>query len=68
MSVFRYKGSNVWTMDFVFHAQRIRESTGTSAKTLAQKIEAKRRRELEEGAAGIRKAQRSLSRLRNGWT
>jgi hypothetical protein len=39
MSVFRYKGSKVWTMDFLFHAQRIRESTGTRSKTLALKIE-----------------------------
>jgi integrase len=58
MSVFRYKGSKVWTMDFVFHAQRIRESTGTPSKTLAQKIEAKRRRELEEGTAGVKKHER----------
>lgn len=57
MSVFRYKGSKVWTMDFLFHGQRIRESTGTRSKTLAGKIEDKRRRELEEGAAGIRKYQ-----------
>lgn len=57
MSIYRYKGSKVWTMDFIFHAQRIRESTGTSSKTLAQKIEAKRRRGLEEGTAGIRKPQ-----------
>jgi integrase len=42
-------------MDFVFRGQRIRESTGTRSKTLAGKIEDKRRRELEEGAAGIRK-------------
>jgi len=56
MSVYRYKRSKVWTMDFVFHAQRIRESTGTSSKTLAQKIEAKRRRDLEEGTAGIKKS------------
>jgi integrase len=55
MSVFRYKGSKVWTMDFLFHGQRIRESTGTHSKTLAGKIEDKRRRDLEEGAAGIRK-------------
>jgi integrase len=69
MSVFRYKGSKVWTMDFVFHAQRIRESTGTSSKTLAQKIEAKRRRELEEGTAGIRKHQqpRLLSVASEAW-
>lgn len=60
MSVFRYKGSKVWTMDFLFHAQRIRESTGTRSKTLALKIEDKRRRALEEGAAGIRKQRQPL--------
>jgi integrase len=69
MSVFRYKGSQVWTMDFIFHGQRIRESTGTRSKTLAQKIENKRRRDLEEGAAGIKKAQapRLLSVAANEW-
>ena len=55
MSLFRYRGSKVWTMDFLFHGQRIRESTGTRSKTLAQNIEDKRRRGLEEGTAGIRK-------------
>jgi hypothetical protein len=29
MSLYRYKGSKVWTRDFIFHGQRIRESTGT---------------------------------------
>ncbi len=69
MSVFRYKGSKVWTMDFIFHGQRIRESTGTRSKTLALKIEDKRRRALEEGAAGIRKAQapRLLSVAADEW-
>jgi integrase len=57
MSVFRYKGSSVWTMDFVFNSQRVRESTGTTSKTLAKEIERKRRRELEEGTAGIRRRQ-----------
>ncbi len=57
MSIFRYKGSKVWTMDFMFHGQRIRESTGTRSKTLAQKIEDKRRQKLEEGAGGIRRQQ-----------
>lgn len=60
MSVFRYKGSKVWTMDFLFHGQRIRESAGTRSKTLALKIEDKRRRALEEGAAGIRKRRQPL--------
>lgn len=60
MAIFRYKGSKVWTMDFMFHGQRIRESTGTRSKTLALKIEDKRRRALEEGAAGIRKQRQPL--------
>jgi hypothetical protein len=38
MAVFRYKGSKVWTMDFVFHAQRIRESTGMTSKTRAKEV------------------------------
>jgi integrase len=69
MSIYRYKGSKVWTMDFIFHAQRIRESTGTRSKTLAKKIEDKRRRTLEEGTAGIRKHQqpRLLSVAADEW-
>jgi integrase len=69
MSVFRYKGSKIWTMDFLFRGQRIRESTGTRSKTLALKIEAKRRHDLEEGAAGIKKAQapRLLSIAADEW-
>src|SRR5215469_11939424 len=47
-------------MDFIFHGQRIRESTGTRSKTLALKIEDKRRRALEEGAAGIKKQRQPL--------
>src|SRR5215471_5714302 len=58
MALFRYKGSKIWTMDFHFNGQRIRESTGTRSKTLAQRIEDKRRRELEEGSAGVRKRKR----------
>jgi len=56
-------------MDFLFHGQRIRESTGTRSKTLALKIEDKRRRELEEGAAGIRKQEqpRLLSVASEEW-
>jgi integrase len=69
MSVFRYRGSKVWTMDFIFHGQRIRETTGTRSRTLALKIEDKRRRDLEEGAAGIKKAQapRLLSVAAEEW-
>lgn len=69
MSIFRYKGSKVWTMDFMFHGQRVRESTGTRSKTLAGKVEDKRRRALEEGAAGIKKYQqpRLLSVAADEW-
>jgi integrase len=65
-------------MDFLFHGQRIRESTGTRSKTLARDIERKRRRELEEGSAGIRKrtrpvlfsvaAQAHLDKKRASWS
>jgi integrase len=54
MSLYRRKGSKVWVMDFMFHGQRIRESTGAHSKTLAGKIEGKRRYGLEAGAGGIR--------------
>jgi integrase len=69
MSLFRYKGSKVWTMDFQFRGQRIRETTGTSSKTLAAEIQRKRRRDLEEGAAGIKKRQqpRLLSIAAEAW-
>lgn len=55
MSLFKYKGSKVWSMKFMFHGQLIRESTGTRNKELAGKVERKRRLELEEGRAGISK-------------
>src|SRR5208282_2059238 len=69
MSLFRYQGSKVYTMDFLFHGQRIRESSGTRSKTLAGKIEDKRRRGLEEGAAGLKKSQapRLLSTAAQDW-
>ena len=61
MSLYRpTKHGKVWWMDFHFHGQRIQESTGTRSKTLAGRIEDKRRRELEEGAAGIKKSLRPL--------
>src|SRR5215472_5942749 len=58
MAVFRFRNSKIYWMDFFFHGQRIQESTGTRSKTLAKKIQDKRRRELEEGTAGIRKIRR----------
>lgn len=55
MAVYRAQGRSVWMMDFVFRGQRIKQSTGTKSKTLAKEMERKRRRDLEEGAAGIRR-------------
>jgi integrase len=59
MSLFRYKGSKVWSYEFQLHGQRIRETSGTRSKTLARKIEQKRRLELEHGAAGIKKPEKA---------
>jgi integrase len=69
MSVFRYKGSKVWTMDFVFHGQRIRETTGMTSKTRAKDVEDKRKNDLKDGSAGIRKQQqpRLLSVAAEEW-
>jgi integrase len=55
MSLYRPKGSKIWVMDFMFHGQRIRETTGTASKSRACRIEQKRRYDLAEGAAGIRR-------------
>ena len=55
MSLFRYKGSKVWTMDFVIHGQRIRETTGMTSKTRAKEVHDKRKQGLKEGIAGIKK-------------
>jgi len=55
MSLFRYKGSKVWTMDFVIHGQRIRETTGMTSKTRAKEVHDKRKQGLKDGIAGIKK-------------
>ena len=62
MSLYKPKGQETWVFDFHFEGQRVRENTGTRSKTLAAKMERKRRTELEEGAAGIRK-KRNPARL-----
>ncbi len=36
MSLYKPKGSKIWVMDFMFHSQRIRESTGTASKSRGQ--------------------------------
>ena len=55
MAVFRYRGSKVWTMDFIIHGQRVRESTGMTSKTRAREVEAKRKQGIKDGKAGIRR-------------
>lgn len=55
-----YKRNQVWWYEFVFGGQRIRESTSSESKTLAEKAERQRRRELEESTNGIRAARRPV--------
>jgi integrase len=55
-----FKRGETWWYEFVFHGQRIRESTGSDSKTLAVKAERQRRRELEESANGVRAARRPM--------
>lgn len=69
MSLYRPKGTKVWTMDFMFHGQRIRETTGMASITRAREVEDKRKQALRDGGAGIRKAQapRLLSVAASEW-
>ena len=57
MSIYRPKGTKVWVMDFMFHGQRIRETTGMSSITRAREVESKRKQALRDGTAGIRKTE-----------
>ena len=58
MSIYRPKGSKVWVMDFMFHSQRVRESTGMTSKTRAKEVFEKRKQSLRDGSAGIRRQSR----------
>ena len=60
MSIYRYKGSKVWTMDFMFMGQRIRESTHQTSKTRAQEVHDKRKQKLRDGVSGYKKHSRPL--------
>lgn len=55
MALYRPRGSKRYVFDFVFRGQRIRESTGMTSITRAKKVYDNRRRELEDGTAGIRR-------------
>jgi hypothetical protein len=57
MSVYRPKGTRVWVMDFMFHGQRGRETTGMTSITRAREVESRRKQALRDGAAGIRKTE-----------
>jgi len=69
MSLYRPKGSRVYVMDFMFHGQRIRETTGMTSLTRAREVLSKRKQDLKDGAAGIRKQQapRLLSVAAKDW-
>ena len=69
MSLYRPKGSKVWVMDFMFHGQRIRETTEMTSITRAREVESKRKQALRDGSAGIRKAEapRILSVAAGEW-
>jgi integrase len=57
MSVYRQKGTKFYTMDFWFNGVHIKESTKVSTLTMARTVERNRRRELEEGRAGVKKSE-----------
>jgi integrase len=69
MSIYRPGKSSIFVMDFFFHGQRIRETTGMSSISRAREVYTKRKRELTDGAAGIKKQQspRLLSVASSEW-
>lgn len=48
-----FKRGKFYSYEFVFQGQRIRESTRTSSKALAERAERNRRRQLEESIHGV---------------
>jgi integrase len=60
MAIYRYHGSRVWTMDFMFMGQRIRESTHQISKTRAQEAHDRRKQEVRDGVSGYKKPVRPL--------
>jgi integrase len=49
----KLRQSAVWWVDFTFYGKRIKESTGTTHKTLALEVERRRRVELERALTGL---------------
>lgn len=60
MSIYRYHGSQVWTMDFMYMGQRIRESTHQTSKTRAQEVHDKRKQQLRDSVSGYKKRSRPV--------
>ena len=60
MAIYRYRGSKVWTMDFMFMGQRIRESTHETSKTRAKEVHDARKQKLRDGVSGYKKRARPL--------
>src|ERR1017187_7825821 len=55
-----YQRGGIWWYDFQFLGQRIRESSYSGSKNLAQRMERERRRSLEMGNAGLKPAKQPL--------
>jgi integrase len=55
-----YRRGGIWWYEFQFHGQRIRESSNSGSKNLAQRAERERRRSLEFGIAGIKQTKQPL--------
>ena len=49
-----YRRGGIWWYEFEFLGQRIRESSRSGSKALAQRSERERRRSLELGTAGLK--------------
>jgi integrase len=57
-----YRRGRFWWYRFKFGGAEIRESARTASKTVARRIERERRRQLEEGAGGVRRRRPKLFR------
>lgn len=55
-----YQRGEVWWYEFVFRGVRFRESSKSSNKSVAERIERERRRSLELGTAGLKEAAKPL--------
>ena len=58
MSVYKAPGRSVYMMEFMFKGQRIYESTGQTSKREALRVQDRRRKDLQAGAAGLREEAR----------